>query len=310
MSPPPHVTVVVPVLNRRERVLRCLEAILAQDYPSFDVLILDNGSSDGTFEACLARVSELPEDKLDVRRAAGLVGAVRNTGTRIARGEIVAFTDSDCLPLPGWLDAGVRAFQREPRVGVVTGPTLPEAEPGRWAATQEISAQTWRFEACNVMFRRAALAGAAGFDETRTMWEDTAAGWSVLRDGWHAAFAPGAVVRHDVTYPGWTWHLRRVQRYGEGAAVARRYPEAAERLFWHRYFLRARNARVVLAVTGVALSPLHRSFLVLVAPYAWFRRPLRATPRALLDSAQLTVFDLAVLVGMVRGSAQARRLLL
>ncbi|MDX6667220.1 MAG: hypothetical protein QOK04_600, partial [Solirubrobacteraceae bacterium] len=61
MLVPPWVTVAVPTKDRRERMLRCLDAVLAQDYPNYDVLVLDNRSSDGTREACIehARASDV-----------------------------------------------------------------------------------------------------------------------------------------------------------------------------------------------------------------------------------------------------------
>jgi glycosyltransferase involved in cell wall biosynthesis len=306
----PHVTVLVPVKDRRERMLRCLDAILAQDHPDFDVLVLDNGSTDGTPEAVLERAAGSPVP-VRVERVDGRVGRVRNQGARMAEGEVLAFTDSDCIPTPGWLSAGVRPFQSA-RVGVVTGPTHPEDPPPYepWYATQEIYDQTWRFETCNAFFRRDALMGSEGFDESVSMWEDTAAGWAVLRDGWRAEFAPDALVHHDVTYPGWGWHVRYVMRYGEGAGIVRRYPEMADRLLWRRWFLRPRNAKFAAFVAGLALAPLSRKALLLALPYARMRVPGKLTPGAVRDVGQLTLFDAAIFAGMVRGSWRGRRLML
>jgi GT2 family glycosyltransferase len=198
------------------------------------------------------------------------------------------------------------------QVGVVTGKTLPEDPPplGAWYASQLITQQTWRFETCNALYRRDALLASDGFDETVTMWEDTAAGWGVMRNGWRAEFEPDALVYHDVRYPGWQWHVRRVMRYGDGAAIVRRYPEMERKLLYHKYFFRKRNAKFAAAVAGVGLSPLSRKALLLAVPYAWFRRPIRPKPQAVLDSVLLTVFDGSIFVGMVRGSISGRRLLL
>ena len=290
--------------------LRCLDAILAAEYPSFDVLVLDNGSRDGTPEAVLERAaaSTVP---VRVETVPGKVGRVRNVGSRMARGEILAFTDSDCIPTPDWLAAGVEPFH-DPEVGVVTGPTHPDEPPPYrpWYATQEIHEQTWRFETCNAFFRREALLGSDGFDESVTMWEDTAGGWSVLRNGWRAEFAERALVHHDVTYPGWMWHVRYVMRYGEGAGIVRRYPEMADRLLWKRYFLRPRNAKFAAFAAGLALAPVSRKALLLTLPYARLRVPGRPSPGAIRDVVQLTAFDAAIFAGMVRGSWRGRRLLL
>src|SRR5207302_6607656 len=222
----PHVTVAVPVKDRRDRMLRCLDAVLAQDYPDYDVIVLDNGSTDGTREACHERAQDASVP-VQVEVIEGRVGRVRNVGARIASGEIIAYTDSDCLPSPRWLSAAVPAFD-DPAVGVVTGTTLPEDPPPYkpWHATMEVIEQTWHFESCNVFFRREPLIDAGGFDDDLGHFgEDTIAGWTMLRAGWQAKFVPEALVYHDVTYPGRNWHLRRVGKYGKMAAVVSRFPE-------------------------------------------------------------------------------------
>jgi glycosyltransferase involved in cell wall biosynthesis len=305
------VTVVVPVKDRRERMVRCLEALLRQQYGSYDVLVLDNGSSDGTPEACAerARGSEVP---VRVETVGGRVGYVRNVGARIAAGEIVAYTDSDCIPAPGWLAAGARAFD-DPSVGVVTGTTLPEHPPpyGPWHATIEVTTQSWHFESCNVFFRREPFVRSGGFDDHLGHFgEDSIAGWAMVHDGWRAEFVPEALVYHDVTYPGRAWHLRRVHKYGKVAAVVQRFPEARERLLWHGYFLRARNAAFAAAVLGLALAPIDRRALLLSAPYLRERGPRGIHPRELYSAGERFAIDLSVFAGMVRGSIRWRSLVL
>ena len=306
----PRITALVPVKDRRERMLRCLDALLAQDHPDFEIVVLDNGSTDGTPEACLER-AEGASVRVRVEVIEGTVGAVRNEGARRARGEIVAFTDSDCLPQPGWLRAGERPFA-DPRVGVVTGRTLPEEPPAHdWPATIEVVGPTRRFESCNVLFRREAFVATAGFDEeVGHFWEDAAAGFAMLRDGWQTAYAHDALVLHDVTYPGFRWQLSRAQRHAHLAAVLRHYPEMRTELLWGRVFLRPRHALITAALAGLALAPLDRRALALAAPYAWHRRPAEAHPKHLLANAQGTLFHLAVYAGVVRGAVRYRRFVL
>jgi cellulose synthase/poly-beta-1,6-N-acetylglucosamine synthase-like glycosyltransferase len=308
----PEVTVVVAVKDRRVEVLRCLDAIAAQDGPSFEVLVIDNGSADGTLEALGDRATR-GDMTMRVAQAEGRIGRVRNEGARLARGEIVAFTDSDCIPAPGWLAAGVEPFE-QPAVGVVTGTTLPEHPPpyDHWYASMTITEQTWRFETCNAFFRREALLRSDGFMEGVDTWEDTAAGWALLSAGWQARFAPDAMVHHDVTYPGFLWHLRRVQNYGQAAALVARYPGLRRTpVFWHRYFLRARDAEFAAALAGLALAPWRRWALVAALPYVRHRLPgLRLSRGALVGVAQMVLYDAAVFAGMVRGSLRWRRLLL
>jgi GT2 family glycosyltransferase len=301
----------VPVKDRRDRMRRCLDALLTQDYPEYDVLVLDNGSTDGTPEACGERagVSNVP---LRVEVVDGRVGHVRNIGAQLATGEILAYTDSDCIPAADWISAAVPAFE-DAGIGVVTGKTLAEhSGPYQpWHATLEVTGQTWRFESCNILFRREAFLHTGGFDEELGHFgEDTIAGWAMLRAGWQVKFVPEALVRHDVTYPGRGWHLRRVQKYGKVAAVVRRFPEARERLLWRGYFLRPRNAAFVAALLGIGLSPISRKTLFLTLPYLRDRGPRSLHPLELYSSGERIAVDASVFVGMVRGSLRWRALVL
>jgi cellulose synthase/poly-beta-1,6-N-acetylglucosamine synthase-like glycosyltransferase len=308
----PSVSVAIPVKDRRERMLRCLEAVLALDYPRYDVLVLDNESSDGTAEACreLARAAPVP---VRVETMAGTVGHLRNHAAEVAAGEILAFTDSDCMPDAGWLRAGVGPFG-DSGIGIVQGKTLPEpgVEMVGWDATIEVTEYSGRFESCNLLIRRDALRASEGFDEVvGHFWEDTAAGWSILREGWRPAFAASAVVYHDVTHPGFGWWLRRGLRYGNAASVVRRHPELRREFLFARFFLRPRNAKLVAALVGLSLAPVDRRALLLAAPYAWYRRPRKLHPHDFtVGVIKPLLLDLSILAGMLRGSMRHRSLVL
>src|SRR5689334_6517067 len=104
----PFVSVIVPVYNDQQRIVTCVEALLAQDYPRecYEVLVVDNGSTDGT----LAALKALPITSLVENTKRGSYAA-RNKALQQAKGEVIAFTDSDCTPVPGWLAAGVAAIE-------------------------------------------------------------------------------------------------------------------------------------------------------------------------------------------------------
>jgi glycosyltransferase involved in cell wall biosynthesis len=304
--------VAVVVRDRRDRMLRCLDAVLAQHYPSFEVLVIDNCSVDGTAEAVRER-AQTAAVEVRVEERPGSVGRLRNEAVILARGSFVAFTDSDCTPDPDWLAAAVPRFS-DPLVGVVQGRTLPDIPVEHpWPATQHIDALSLLFECCNLLYRLEAIRSAAGFDESPRLsafGEDIAAGWSVLRQGWGVVFEPDAVVRHDVTYPGFTWHLRRALRYEVFPALVRDYPELRRRLFWGRWFLSRRYAALPAAMVGLLLAPVRPAALVLALPYVWFRRPERLRLPWIRGQVQGTVYDLAALTGLVRGSVRYRRVVL
>ena len=308
----PRVAVIVPVKDRRERMLRCLRALLAQDYPDFNILVLDNGSTDGTAEACreLAAGADVP---VRVEVVEGSVGHLRNLAAGLVEADVLAYTDSDCLPSASWLREGAPAFCEDEKLGAVQGKTVPEdgKELRPWAATLNVEEFTWRFESCNLLIRREALLDTDGFDETvGHFWEDTAAGWSLARSGWRVAFNPRAVVAHDVTYPKFGWWLQRAQRYGNAPAVVRRYPDLRREHLWAGLFLDRRDAELLAAIAGIALAPLERRALLLAAPYLRRRAPRSLRRAALIGSGQVVAFELSILLGLVRGSIRHRTLVL
>ena len=114
-QPQPFVSVVVPVRNGAETIEACIQSLLAQDYPRdrYEVLIINNGSSDDTAR----RARPYPVILLHERRRFSSYAA-RNCGLQAAHGEVIAFTDADCIAERSWLtqlvagveDASVGAF--------------------------------------------------------------------------------------------------------------------------------------------------------------------------------------------------------
>jgi glycosyltransferase involved in cell wall biosynthesis len=119
LSPRPTVTVIIPVFNDTARLRTCLEAIRRQDYPDdlVDVVVADNASTEDPRPALPA---DDPRFTVVTERRPGSYVA-RNTAVRHARGEVLAFTDADCVPHPGWLSAAVEAL---------TAPDAPDAVGG------------------------------------------------------------------------------------------------------------------------------------------------------------------------------------
>lgn len=290
-------SVCVVVKDRRDLMARCLHAVLAEQPDQ--VVVVDNGSTDGTWEDLQASAAQHPH--LVVVQDLGPLGRIRNRAVELATGDVVAFTDSDCRPHPGWLAAGTAALVEG--VGVVQGRTVPATPVTQpWSVTQDLQAFTGLFEACNVFYRRDVLVAAGGFDERIGFFgEDTAAGWAVQRAGWAAAWAPNAVVEHVVTTPGFGWHLRRARFYGNWAALMRAYPEKRT-LLWHHWFLRRRSAEADLLLLGALTAGVTVSAWPLLAgvPLLWRHR---RSPRK-------AVFDLAISLALLRGTVRHRTVVL
>ena len=111
MTKMPHVTVVVPCFNRELTIEAAISSVLTQDYPDFDVVVVDDASSDGT----VVRLSAIIDERLKVISNSGVKGVsdARNTGVSRAKGEWIAFQDSDDIWLPGKLSRQMNALGDE-----------------------------------------------------------------------------------------------------------------------------------------------------------------------------------------------------
>jgi glycosyltransferase involved in cell wall biosynthesis len=105
----PMVSVIIPTYNRRHTILRAIESVLAQSFTDFEILVVDDGSTDDTLETMAA----LTDDRIRVIRHASNRGAAaaRNTGMRTARGEFIAWLDSDDEWLPDKIETQIMALK-------------------------------------------------------------------------------------------------------------------------------------------------------------------------------------------------------
>jgi glycosyltransferase involved in cell wall biosynthesis len=307
---PSRVTACVVVKDRLDMMGDCLDALAVQEGVDYDVVVIDNGSSDGTYEMLAERAESFPV-AMAVLRVPGPIGGARQAAVDHATAELIAFTDSDCIPAPDWLRHLVAAFDDE-TLDVVQGRTDPVVEPsGRWPKTISIGSWTDRYETCNIAYRASALEAAGGFDPAAELGgEDTTAGWRVRRLGRRHAYAEQAVVHHAVTYPGLRWHHRFARDLAMWPALVRDFPELRETLLHNHFFLRERSAAFDLAALGVALVAGRKPLgALLVLPYARLLRPAWKAdgPRG---AAEVLSYDANTAAGLIAGSWRARTVVL
>jgi glycosyltransferase involved in cell wall biosynthesis len=116
------VSVVIPAHNEEKNIAATIEALLAQDYPNLEIIVVDNASSDKTSEVAkrYEGVSDISV-KVVHESKKGLLQA-RERGRREAAGEIIVNMDADCLPASGHISRGVAHFKNDKNVVAVTGP--------------------------------------------------------------------------------------------------------------------------------------------------------------------------------------------
>ena len=226
----PRVSVVVCSYNGARTIRDTLEHLRKLEYPDYEVVVVDDGSTDET--AAIAREYDV---RLVSTENRGL-SAARNTGLELATGEIVAYTDDDAYPDPHWLTSLAATFLRTGDAGV-GGPNIPPPGDG-WIADCVANApggpvhvllsdrEAEHIPGCNMAFRKSALEAIGGFDpQFRAAGDDVDVCWRLQERGWKLGFHPAAVV----------WHHRRnsiraywKQQLGYGRAEAlleRKWPE-------------------------------------------------------------------------------------
>ena len=219
----PKVSVVVCTHNGAATLAETLERIRDLDYPDYEVIVVDDGSTDATADivARYAVRSISTENK-------GLSSA-RNTGLQAAEGEIVAYLDDDAYPDALWLRYLAHAFE-EQDWACVGGPNLPpESDPPLAHAVANspggpvhvllTDQEAEHVPGCNMAFRRDRLLEIGGFDPRfRTAGDDVDVCWRIQQHGWKVGYHPGALVWHH-RRPSAGTYLRQQVGYGRAEAM-------------------------------------------------------------------------------------------
>jgi glycosyltransferase involved in cell wall biosynthesis len=309
------VSVIVPARDAARTLPLTLAALAAQrGAPPHEVIVVDDGSSDGT--------ADVVRDPVRLVQTAGVgSGEARNRGVAAAHGRILAFTDADCFPAPGWLAAGLRCLATAELVCGAVMPD-PDAALGPFDRTLWVGCETGLYETANLFVTRDAFERAGGFEPWLSdtgpplrstnpeLGEDVWLGWRVRRAGGRSAFCPEALVHHAVHPRGAADYVRERRRLRHFPALAARVPELREHLFYRRLFLTSRSAAFDAALAGTAVAAIRRSPAPLAAgiPYALLvaRRARRRGRAAPLIAAVDVVADGVGLAALLAGSVATR----
>lgn len=252
-----QVSVVVPAFNRPETLAGCLEALAAQRTSrTWEVIVVDDGSSEDLsgIESTFRKRFSLTWVRLPVN---GGPARARNAGIERARGEIVLFTDADCRPEPGWLDAMAAPFDDT----AVTGAkgVYRTAQTDLWARLAQLEFEE-RFELLSRQadidfidtysgaFRRSSLNAVGGFDTSfpRADNEDVDLSFRIKAQGGRFAFVPSAVVWHSHREGAWRYFLLKIGRGYWRMRVYRRHPGKAGRDSYTPLSMKAQLALLVM----------------------------------------------------------------
>ena len=219
----PDASVVVVNFNGEGVLARCLDHLVAQDHPSFEIVLVDDGSTDGSLEVASRY---LASGKLTIVRSPSNRGcaAARNLGLCHAQGRIIAFVDADGYAAPQWLGHAVRALDRDSSVGAVAslvffarnplvlngaGGTINRSGFGGDLCIHEpyefarLPHEVVYPMGCGMVIKRAVLDRIGGFDPVyRNYYDDVDLGIRIWRSGYRIVLASEAWIDHDFGHSG------------------------------------------------------------------------------------------------------------
>lgn len=224
MTPTPLVSVVIPTCNRREALARCLDSILAQTYRNFEIVVVDDCSTDDTpeFLANFTTAHEnvaLRSERNDHNCGAN---ASRNRAIRASKGEFVAFLDSDCVAQTDWLERLVGGFESE-RVAAVTGRVTMPPPSNIYELTLKGTSRVHgagaapRLVAGNMCIRRSLLLRHPLDEDLKYGCDEEGIYLRLKAAGFQQVVVPDAIVRHEHYFDRGSF-LRQAFRGGGAAA--------------------------------------------------------------------------------------------
>ncbi|HWE39408.1 MAG TPA: glycosyltransferase [Isosphaeraceae bacterium] len=286
-----RVTVVVPTFRRPDLLARCLEALARQDVgpSSFEVVVADDEASHATRSLVegLARRFPAPSRYVAVTGPHG-PAAARNAGWRAATGEVIAFTDDDCVPEPCWLRAGLAALAGG-AAAAAGRVVVPLPEPPTDYQRNESGLERAEFVTANCLVRRDVLESLGGFDERfSAAWrEDSDLHFALLAAGHSIVAAPLAVVVHPVRPARWGVSLRQQWKSSFDALLFKKHPDLYRRRIranppWDYY------AIVLFAAAAVGFACARLVWPAAVAGASWAALTGRFCARRLRGNSRAT----------------------
>jgi glycosyltransferase involved in cell wall biosynthesis len=271
-------TVVIPTLNRRDMLEDTLRGLMSQTVSPerFEVIVVDGGSEDGTRDMIeeLAAIAPMQIRYTEIPGKNQGPAPKRNRGARMAQGSILAFTDSDCRPDPGWLQAGAEAMGDG--VSIVQGTVLfkPEQDFGEFPRQSQPSFGHPTVPTANVFYRREVFSEYGGFDESlcfldplgrATEVADTDLAWRIKKSGRGVVYAPNAIVYHEKESMSLGRWLVEPTRLFPLAALLRAHPELRRELLIANIVFYRGTIAVYLTVPLIVLAVIWTPW-VLTAP--------------------------------------------
>lgn len=258
----PSVSVVIPVKDRARDLQRCLESLSSLQYPreKLEVIVVDDGSRDGSLDVAKTQGTVVLSSGGE-----GLGPAMaRNVGAKVARGEILAFIDSDCVAKKDWLSQLLPVFG-DAEIAAVGGMVAGLCTTSSLDRYEEVmsslnlgfrerfareGSDTFYLPSCNLLVKKSAFFEADCFNSAMHVGEDVDLSYRLRDRGWRIAYVPAGEICH-AHRNGYLAFMRRRFDYGTSEEMLqRRHPLRKKRIPVPRLLALALVCLLSIPVTG------------------------------------------------------------
>ena len=219
------VSVIIPVYNAHEDIQVCLAALSCQTYPRnlTEIIVVDNGSDDSEV---IENVTNYYDNVIYTLETKIGSYAARNRGIAIARGEIIAFTDADCIPYHDWLEKGIENLQAQPNIALLAGNIqlfFQKSQPQTaielyeyiigFPQKQHLEQEHYGVTA-NLFTRKQIIKQIGLFDEQLKSCGDMEWGQKVYHSGYQQIYAENVMVKHPARHSFGEFYRKTVRVAG------------------------------------------------------------------------------------------------
>ena len=317
----PLISVVVVVRNGEATIRNCVNSLIALDYPRVEIIVVDDGSTDGT-GAILAGY----EGRIKVISNAASEGPsfARNRAAQEAAGEFIAFTDGDCIAARDWLGQLVACFVDGENVAGAGGSQAVPEDDSTFARTLAGFMSTLGFmtdylhcakgiskvehnPSCNVIYKRESYIRERGFLEGLWPGEDTELDYRLRKKGYELRFNPKAIVYHyrpkDISA-----FYKAMVRYGWAQAMLVRKYGVFRRIQYVPFFSAAFGVLVVVGLVVNPVSALEAFTGAVALAAAWLSVKAKSLSNGLVYWKLAVILLWAWNLGFVKGLLEKRRI--
>lgn len=321
-----NVSIVIPTFNRKGTLRKTLDSLFNQTFPqeNFEIIIVDDGSTDDT-EEFIEEIKGFHKNLCYFKQRNKGAASARNLGIFNAKGEIIGFTDDDCIVSPTWIEYGVKLLQDFEFCGS-QGITLPQKEiqtRNKIFNYLDVVIHTGKekypsYPTCNIFYRKKILIEESGFDEKMgSLTEDDDLAYRLIKKGYKINFNRNMIVYHEVRYINiLEYVLKRLKRIESKPLFIKKHPEFRKNLFLkifipsHVYIILAIGTFVFYLFNLDATIPLFFTIFSFLVTRVFIDKNYMMMPVRIALFWRYFIIDFAGVYYYVKGSIKHRSLLI